>query len=94
VTNMESMFYDALAYDLTMLQPKKYEDRTYTEKEEFEKQCPEIKPLQKLITDQYPKLKSIINNNGSIYKADHEPIKGGKRKSKKSKRKSKKSKRK
>ena len=96
VTNMESMFYGALAYDLTMLQPKKYEDRTDTEINEFIKQCPEIKPLQQLITKQYPNLKGIFNANGSIYKADPEPepIKGGKRKSKKSKRKFKKSKRK
>jgi len=83
VTNMESMFYGALAYDLTMLQPKKSDDRTYTEKKEFIKQCPEIKPLQELITKQYPEFKSIIKNNGST---NFPPI-GGKRKSKKSKRK-------
>ena len=41
VTNMESMFYDALVYDRTMLQPKKSEDRTVTEKEDFKKQCPD-----------------------------------------------------
>ena len=83
VTNMEHMFYGALAYDLTMLQPKKSDDRTYTEKKEFIKQCPEIKPLQELITKQYPEFKSIIKNNGST---NFPPI-GGKRKSKKSKRK-------
>lgn len=83
VTNMDSMFYGALAYDLTMLQPKKSEDRTDTEKNEFIKQCPEIKPLQQLITKQYPEFKSIIKKNGST---NFPPI-GGKRKSKKSKRK-------
>ncbi len=86
VTNLEGMFEGAEAYDLTKLQPKKYEDRTDTEKEEFIKQCREIKPLQQLVTNQYPELNGIFKDNGSI---KIEPN-GGKRKSKKSKRKTKK----
>jgi len=83
VTNVESMFHGAREYDLTMLQPKKCVDRTATEQKEFKKQCPEIKPLQQLVTNQHPELKSIIKNNGSTNFTPN----GGKRKSKKSKKK-------
>jgi len=84
VTNLEGMFRNAEAYDLTVLQPKKYEDRTDAEKKEFIKQCREIKPLQQLVQNQYPELKEIIKDNGSVFNF---ASKGGKRKSKKSKRK-------